>query len=304
VLSYIVPMILAVAGGLTLYAPREYFPLAVQVLGTFQSFKLLPTLLLTMIKPFGHQFKVTPKGVAAKSSSYDHEVFWTAAGLMGLTTAGIVINLSPEWRIISDGALIPIVAVWALYNILVLFVVCMMSLQGSVQRGEERFPSNEPVLMVSTTGAQIVGRLEDISLSGALLLTGEGHAWAGHTVRIFISEVGFVPAEVVRYIGSHMAVRFKLSAGLERDLLIRKLFTAGSIATTSVTASTWSVTAVLLRSIWSAPSGTHDVNPDQKDWRADTIAEAKLPAESFVVAPHPARQWAKIVAQRRTLRKS
>ena len=301
VLSYIVPMILAVAGGLTLYAPREYFPLAVQVLGTFQSFKLLPTLLLTLIKPFGHQFKVTPKGAAARNSSYDHEVFWIAAGLMGLTTAGIVINLSPEWRIISDGALIPIVAVWSLYNIVVLFVVCMMSLQGSVQRGEERFPSDEPVWMVSATGARTVARLEDISLSGALLLTGEEHAWGGHTVRIFISEVGFVPAQVVRHIGSHMAVRFKLGAGLERDLLIRKLFTAGSVATTSVNASTWSVTAVLLRSIWSAPSGHRDASRDENDWCADTIAETKLPAESLVVAPQSARQWNELAAQRRNV---
>jgi cellulose synthase (UDP-forming) len=301
VLSYIVPMILAVAGGLTLFAPREYFPLAVQVLGTFQSFKLLPTLLLTLIKPFGHQFKVTPKGAAARNSSYDHEVFWTAAGLMGLTTAGVVINVSPEWRIVSDSALIPIVAVWSLYNIVVLFVVCMMSLQGSVRRGEERFLSDEPVWLVSDAGARAVGRLEDISLSGALVLTGEEHDWGGHTVRIFISEVGFVPAQVVRHNGPHMAVRFKLEAGLERDLLIRKLFTTGSVATTSVTASTWSVTAVLLSSIWSAPSGRRYASRDENDWRADTVAETKLAPESLVVAPHPARQWKELAAQRRNV---
>lgn len=301
VISYILPMILALAGGLTLFAPREYFPLAAQVLGTFQSFKLLPTLMLTLVKPFGHQFKVTPKGAAARNSSYDHEVFWTAAGLMGLTTAGIVVNLSPEWRIVSDSALVPIVAVWSLYNIVVLFVVCMMSLQGSVQRGEERFPSDEPVLIVSANGARDVGRLKNISMSGALLLAGQDRVWARHTVKIFISEVGFVPALVVRHSGPQMAVRFKLEAGLERDLLIRKLFTTGSVATTSVTASTWSVTAALLRSIWSAPSGRRDPIRDENDWRADTVAETKLVAQSLVVAPLPTRQWKELATQRRNV---
>ncbi len=62
VLSYIVPMVLAVIGGMVVFAPGKYFPLAAQVLGTFQSFKILPTVLATFIKPFGHVFQVTPKG--------------------------------------------------------------------------------------------------------------------------------------------------------------------------------------------------------------------------------------------------
>ncbi|MCZ7594310.1 MAG: cellulose synthase catalytic subunit [Hyphomicrobium sp.] len=104
VISYIIPVILAVVGGICLYAPKQYFPLAMQVLGTFQSFKLLPSIFLTLIKPFGHAFKVTPKGSGARTEQYDKEVFWTAAVLMALTVLGIVINVIPEWRIIVQGA--------------------------------------------------------------------------------------------------------------------------------------------------------------------------------------------------------
>lgn len=50
----------------------------------FQSFKLLPSILLTLIKPFGHVFKVTPKGSEARGHRYDKEVFWTAASLIAL----------------------------------------------------------------------------------------------------------------------------------------------------------------------------------------------------------------------------
>ena len=40
VFSYVIPMILATVGGICVYAPKRYFPLAAQVLGTFQSFKI------------------------------------------------------------------------------------------------------------------------------------------------------------------------------------------------------------------------------------------------------------------------
>src|SRR5262249_51244120 len=92
VLDYIVPMILALIGGLQVLAPGKYFPFASQVLGSFQSFKILPTVLLTLIKPFGHAFKVTPKGRSARRSSYERGIFWSAAFLIFMTVGGLVLN--------------------------------------------------------------------------------------------------------------------------------------------------------------------------------------------------------------------
>ena len=56
---------------------------------------------------------------------------------------------------------------------------------------------------------------------------------------MFIVEVGFVAATVVRQAGRLLAVQFDLPPCVERDLLIRKLFTAGLDATT-VNASAFS----------------------------------------------------------------
>ena len=70
-----------------------------------------------MAKPFGHVFKVTPKGANAKKSDYDRTIFWAAAGLMTLTILGLVINARSEWRIIGEAGLLPIVACWAAINI-------------------------------------------------------------------------------------------------------------------------------------------------------------------------------------------
>jgi cellulose synthase (UDP-forming) len=303
VFYYVIPTILATVGGICIYAPNRYFPLAAQVLGTFQSFKILPGVLLTLIKPFGHSFKVTPKGSAARTESYNQEVFWIAATLMLLTAAGVVVNVIPEWRIITQSALIPVVAGWSAYNILLLFLVCMMSLQASEHRGEERFTSDEPVLIVGSDSARTQVRLKDISLSGAGILPDQGEFLGGkdgEALQVFIPEVGYIPAHIARHSGQLVGVQFDLRPSLERDLLIRKLFTSGLVATT-VSASAWSATSAILESIWSTPSAVLGV-----DTQGETVSapeeSIKLPAETLVVPPHVRQShWADLAKQRRAV---
>jgi cellulose synthase (UDP-forming) len=283
VLYYLLPMMLAVAGGIWVFAPRQYFPFAAQVHGTFQSFKILPTVLLTMAKPFGHVFKVTPKGALAKKSDYDRAIFWTSASLMALTVLGLVINAHSEWRIIGQAGLLPVVACWAAINIVVLFLVCMMSLQAPVRRGEERFKLDEPIWIFAANGALSTGRIKDISLTGVAIVADENLALAtisGETARVFIAEVGFVPVTVIRQTERFLAAHFDLPPCVERDLLIRKLFTAGLDATT-VTASALSSTGAMLMSIWSAGGRRSAV--ESTPAVEPVLALEKLPAQSLVV---------------------
>jgi cellulose synthase (UDP-forming) len=303
VFHYILPTILTMVGGICIYAPGRYFPLAVQVLGTFQSFKILPSLLVTLVKPFGHSFDVTPKGKAARTESYESEVFWTAAVLMGLTAAGLVVNVIPEWRIIPQTALIPIVAGWSAYNILLLFLVCMMSLQASERRGEERFASAEPIWVIGPDGTRTQVHLKDISLSGAGILSSQGSSFDGNdgdAVQMFIPEVGYIPGRIARHSGQLVGIHFELGPGLERDLLIRKLFTSGLVATT-VSASAWSTTAVVLESIWSTPSAEPVVDTGGETVSSLEQESSKLPAETLVVLPHAQQNWADLAKQRRAV---
>jgi cellulose synthase (UDP-forming) len=286
VLYYLVPMVLAVVGGIWLYAPHQYFPLASQVLGTFQSFKLLPTVLTTMAKPFGHVFKVTPKGSGAITSGYDQGIFWTASVLMGLTVSGLYINTLPDWRIVTQTSLLPMVALWASINVVVLFLVCMLSLQAPFRRSEERFELDEPVWIVGSTGALTPGRLKDISLSGAGIVTELPHdAKLGQRLRLFIIDVGFVAGTVVRPTGDLLGIQFDLPRSLERDLLIRKLFTAGR-DTTNVDASAWSVTGAMLKSIWGARAELPAMTSENLTPMAAAAVE-KLPPQTLVIPPRP-----------------
>lgn len=304
VLHYIVPMMLAVVGGICIYAPKSYFPFAVQVLGTFQSFKLLPSLLMTLVKPFGHRFKVTPKGGAARAAGYDQQLFWIAAGLMALTAMGVVINTVPEWRIVEQGALVPIAASWAAYNIVVLFLVCMMSLQASAHRLEERFTCDEPVWIIGPGRSRTLGRMQDISLSGAGVHIKERGLFAGRKgehLRIFVSEVGLIKGRIARGADNFIGIEFELPTGLDRDLLIRRLFTSGLVATT-VNASAWTATVAVLRSIWHTPTAVREAEPNEEPAAGKVPVADKLPAVSAVISPSSdARRWAALAAERRAV---
>ncbi|MDO9384092.1 MAG: glycosyltransferase [Hyphomicrobiaceae bacterium] len=277
---YLLPMLLAMAGGICLYAPNLYFPLAAQVLGTFQSFKILPTALATLIKPWGHAFKVTPKGAEAGGADYEAHVFWSAAALLSLTMCGILINALPEWRIVSQAGLVPIVAIWSCINIGVLFLVCMMCVQEPARRGEERFSIDEAVWMAGDR-AYTVGALQDISLSGArITLLSNGPL--PDSMRLFLAEVGYIRSHIVWQRALTIGVKFDLPPSIERDLLIRKLFTSGFDAT-AVTASAWSSTSAVLVSMWSQRS---TISSGATETPVSTAIQ-KLPAVTLVVAPVP-----------------
>lgn len=286
VASYLLPMVLAIVGGICLYAPGKYFPLASQILGTFQSFRLLPVLLLTLAKPFGHGFKVTPKGGAAGSAGYEPEVFWVAAALVALTVVGLLINIVPESRIISEDALIPVVATWGAYNTLILFLVCMLSLQGSVRRSEERFACADPVWVIHSGQEGTLGKMIDISLSGAsLAVENSGPSMGSAKIKLFIPEVGLLSARIVRKSSESIAIAFDQLTGMERDLLIRKIFTSRLPEATTVVASAWSVTGEILKSIWITPSAAR---VGRNVPSAPSLSIEKLPALSLVVPPRPA----------------
>jgi cellulose synthase (UDP-forming) len=298
---YLVPSVLALFGGLMAYAPRHYFPLAAQVLGTFQSFKLLPAVLQTLVRPHGLLFKVTPKGSDAGAVGYERGIFWAAAGILLATTGGVAINAVPDWRIVEQAALVPLVASWCGINIIVLLLVCMLCLQMPIRRGEERFEMDEPVWLRTAAGAVALGRIRDVSLSGVGIVLGTAApagAAAGDAVRLFVPEVGYVAGRVARGRGEFLGVQFDLPSSVERDLLIRKIFTGG-LNTTMVVASAWSVTIGLLRSIWTLRSSTSAPVASEP---TPAAALEKLPACTLVEPPVPAtRRLADLAEERRAL---
>jgi cellulose synthase (UDP-forming) len=197
-----------------------------------------------------------------------------------------MINTLPEWRIVSQLSLLPMVALWSAINIIVLFLVCMVSLQAPVRRGEERFEIEEPMSIVDPSGAFLSARMRDVSLSGVGCAVDRPlSVQPGERLRVFITEVGCIAGTLARLNEEVCGIQFDLPPSVERDLLIRKLYTGGH-DTAERQVSTLSATVAMLQSIWKARNETATTVPAVANLPVLPVRPTeRLPAESLVLSP-------------------
>lgn len=223
------PAFIAMALALRALAPRSYFPLADSVLGALMAIRLLPSMLWTLVRPFGHAFKVTPKGADAGGGARDGVTLTVAGALAMATGLGIWLNADFETRLIPDVELFPVVAAWSIVNLATLLAVLAVAHSPPPLRVEERFDVDEPTVLQWVDGA-VEGRLRDMSPNGALLACAPDHGLsAGDWGILVIDEVGPVAAEVRRVLPRGLGLRFAHVDGPEREALIRRLFTAAPV---------------------------------------------------------------------------
>lgn len=282
IVSHVLPMALALIGGITLLAPGKYYPLSAQILTIFQTFRILPVVLKTLVQPRGHAFKVTPKGSAAGQGQWESKVLAQAMGIMAASALALVVNLSPDHRIVSQDGLMPVVAFWLTVNIVMLFFVAMMCLEKPRRRKEERFPLAEKITLMPTAGGALVTcDAGDISLSGVGLRVSDGHGFStGDRVRVIVPQVGAIPG-FVRRTGQVLGIEFEFPSDLLRDRLTVALFTR-RIPPKQARMSLWSGSAELLKRLWTADlrlsQGSAEPEP------AEPAAE-KLAARTLVLVP-------------------
>jgi cellulose synthase (UDP-forming) len=168
-------------------------------------------------------------------------------------------------------------------NCVLLLLVAMLCLQAKVRRGEERFTIDEGVLVLKESGQAIDAPVIDLSVSGAALRIPEDFTLAGdEAVSITIRDVGVVRGRVVRQNDGMAGVTFLLPESIERDLLIRKIFTSG-LNTIRHDASTLSVVLGLLKRIFTLDASL-TARPAAPEPMVD-LPEDTLPAASFVLPP-------------------
>jgi cellulose synthase (UDP-forming) len=279
---YVLPMVVAILSGITLLAPGKYFPLPAQVLTMFQTFRILPVALQTLFRPKGLIFKVTPKGSGAGGGgSWEAGVLGAAMVMIALSVLAIGINLSPDYRIVSQDGLMPVVAFWLTFNMVMLFFVAMICLERPRIRGEERFPLKGKVTLIGEDGAMVTSDHGDISVSG-LGLQVEGGALfkVGERVQAVIPGVGIVRG-VVRRSGRVVGISFDFHSEQLRDRLIVSLFT-DRMEVNRQRVSGLAASMAMLRRLWSA-----DLRVTQGAVVAEEapVVEEKLEAATRVIPP-------------------
>lgn len=225
VLAYQLPVVLGYMGALQVLSRGAYHPLAALVLSAFSAVRLLPAVLVTLVRPHGHAFRVTPKGRDAAGGGVDRLVAGTAFALIAATTLGLVLNAVPDWRIVERAALIPVVAGWSVANAVVLLLVAAMAIARPPARAEERFVmGGEPAVLVAGA-VRTRAALVDLSLTGALLRPEQDcAARPGERVGVEIAGVPPLAATVAGVRPTGIGLRFEAVSEGARAALIRRLF--------------------------------------------------------------------------------
>ena len=259
VIHYVLPLIVAMLSGITLLAPGRYYPLAAQILSLFQSFRILPVALQTLFRPKDLVFKVTPKGSDAGGSPWERTILFVALGLLALSFAGLMINVTPEYRVVSQVGLLPMVTFWTIVNMFILLLVAMMCLEKPRVRGEERFALRQAVTILSAQGQMIRSDKGDISISGlGLELAEPADLSVGERVDVLLPDVGLLRG-FVRRSGRRLGIEFDFHSEEIRDRLIVALFT-NEIQINAVRPSAAAAALAVAKRLWLADLRTTEVD--------------------------------------------
>lgn len=281
VIHYVLPLIVAMLSGVTLLAPGRYYPLAAQILSLFQTFRILPVALQTLLRPKGLVFKVTPKGGDASGGPWESTILSAALALIALSFAGLMVNASADYRIVSQIGLLPMVAFWTVVNIFMLMLVAMMCLEKPRVRGEERFALRKSVTLLGAQGQMIRSDKGDISMSGLGLEIAEATDMRiGDRVEIMLPDVGLLRG-FVRRTGMRIGVEFDFHSEELRDRLIVALFT-DEIRINTLRPSALAVAMAVAKRIWSADLRIVDALPRAPEQEP---VLTKLSATTRVIAP-------------------
>ena len=245
---YQVPVFLSFFLAMRWLVGGNFSPLVSGPAGVFASFRLGPTVLASLVKPFGQPFRVTPKGSNAVTGA---QVDFFSLGMillcMGLTLLGLLINVVPELAVVPHDEFFPIAMLWSMLNVVILGLAALLCFEGPRLRKEERFLMTESA--VAHDGeAQVAVTIIDVSVDGcqlALPTTGHGPFQEG-TASLTVAGVGRVKMHPVRQDAAHLAATFEYESPAQRKAMICKLFSGQYTTVAPATHST----RRLVSSLW------------------------------------------------------
>lgn len=216
---YQTPALLACLFALSWFSRGSWLPLLSTASCIFTAIRLTPTVLHSCIRPFGTPFKVTPKGQLGGQMVLDRDTALIAAVLMVLTVGGIIVNLTFEYRVVGEEFPLTLATFWCLFNIAVLFLVLLLSVERPRRRTQERFVLGEKTICM-VVDQPFACEVENLSATGAKLgMVGSLQLQQGVSVSIDIPDVGTLPAQVVWTANEGAGVRFDPLPAVERQAL-------------------------------------------------------------------------------------
>jgi cellulose synthase (UDP-forming) len=163
---YLLPVWLSLKGVCFCLAPGRHFPIITTATWLLICMRIVPTVIATLIRPFGAPFRVTPKGSAISNRS-DSAVLWTALFLIAVFVAALFLNRFPQFHP-TDSGLAGIAGLFCMYNIVLLLLVFFMALELPRRPVEEWFDTAENCRLI-VGGETFPATLTGVCLTGAVL---------------------------------------------------------------------------------------------------------------------------------------
>jgi cellulose synthase (UDP-forming) len=207
------------------YARLRVLPVMTDVSQLLSGFAVVRTVAVGLVRPFGHPFKVTAKGVSKDKISVQWNFLLPFAVLALATALGIAANIprySPLYG--TDGYSVNVF--WSIFNIAVLVLACAVCVELPKRRRQERFDSSERATLVLSSGERLPCEVRDISLGGANLGVAVGQIAPRSKGQLEFARNVLVPVEVRRNFPGGLAVKFAEDAQTHQKL-IAKIFTGG-----------------------------------------------------------------------------
>jgi cellulose synthase (UDP-forming) len=208
--------------------PTRYLPLVSSAVGAFATFRMLPVVISSLVKPFGVPFRVTPKGSGNEDSAFDAYTFFSIAFWIAVTALGLVVNVVPEWSRIGEGEFSVVSAWWAVVNIAVLMVASLICFEKP-RPLLDSFATNEAA-RIEHAQAALTGRITSLSLEGGIIeLDSPPAVRAGDDVIVEMERFPHLRGTVEAVSGlakGGFAMKFRYALEGEcRDRMIVKLYT-------------------------------------------------------------------------------
>jgi cellulose synthase (UDP-forming) len=207
------------------YADKRILPVMTDVTQLLTSFTIVATVAVGLIKPWGHPFKVTAKGISNDRIVVQWRLLLPFCGLAVATIVGVATNTS-QYSPLYGAEGYDVNVFWSVFNVAILAIACAVCVELPKRRAEERFQSGEAAILRLANGMRAPCVIRDISIGGANLALDLGRLRAEDEGALVFGDGVEAAFQIVRSIPGGLAVRFNNSVETRRQL-IAKLFTGG-----------------------------------------------------------------------------
>lgn len=164
------PMVLVQMAVTTWLGGGRMLPLISDVYQMLIAPEIITVVAFTLIRPKGHKFKVTAKGIHYAGLNVQWRLLFRFLALAFITILGLAkAFVFDHSDLIADGGALNLF--WAWYNLVVLTICCLVCVEQPRRRVDERFSTTEKVL-IKIGGHTRVYEATDIS-AGGIRLAGE-----------------------------------------------------------------------------------------------------------------------------------